>query len=105
MDKNELWKHIQKCEKLFERRKFKRMILAILLYSAVYLVVFYYQGQLSIESVLQVLGEILACVFLGGITFYFNLLLWNYICRKSQDEEEVLEYLRKRLREKEKEEN
>lgn len=103
MDKTELWQLLRKSEKMFARRKFKRMVLTVLLYAAVCFGIIYLQGQLSAENVLHIVGEFVSCIFLGAITYYFNLLVWGYIFRKSQEEEDALAYLRKRLKEKEQE--
>lgn len=103
MDKNELRLFIQKKEKEFERRKFKRMTLVILLYAAVNFGIIYLQGQLDTETIWHIIGEFVSCIFLGGITWYFNLLVWGYVCKKSQDENQALETLRKILKDKEQE--
>jgi hypothetical protein len=105
MDKNELWRMIQESEKKFERRKFRRMIFAILVYSVAYFVVFYMRDDIAFDSFLIFLLEIAGCIFIGFISFLFNALIWIYLCKKSEDENKALEYLRKRLKEKEQEEN
>ena len=104
MDKNQLWRQIQKAEDLFQRRKMKRMILTILLYSVVHFVIICLQGQLHAENFLDIIGAIMACIFLGGITFYLNLLLWSQLWQKSQDEKDALEFLKKMLEEEERKE-
>ena len=104
MDKKELWKKIQKTEELFERRKEKRMVFTILLYSAVNCWIIYVLDKHNIESLMDIAGLCLCSIFLGGITFYFNLFIWSYLFKKSQDENDALEYLNKMLEEKEREE-
>lgn len=103
MDKTELWLLIQKSEAKFQRRKFRRMILTVLLYAAIAFGIIYLQGQLRAENFIHIIGEFVSCIFLGAIAYYFNLLLWGHIFKKSQDEEATLNYLRKRLKEKEQE--
>ena len=105
MDAKELRELIRKSEDKFDRRKFRRMIFTVLLYAAACFGIIYLQGQLQVENIWHLLGEVVSCIFLGAIVYYFNLLLWSHIFKKSQDENAALEYLRKRLKEKEQEEN
>jgi hypothetical protein len=105
MDEKELRMLLQKSEAMFERRKFRRMIFAILVYSVAYFAIFYIRDEIAFDSFVVFLLEIAGCIFIGFISFLFNALLWTYLCRKSEDENNALEYLRKRLREKEQENN
>ena len=105
MDAKELRELIWKSEAMFERRKFRRMIFTVLLYAAACFGIIYLQGQLQVDNIWHILGEIGSCIFLGAIAYYFNLLLWSHIFKKSQDENATLEYLRKRLEEKEQDDN
>lgn len=105
MDANELRELIRKSEETFDRRKFKRMIFAILVYSVAYFVVFYMRDEIAFDSFMIFLLEIAGCIFIGFISFLFNALLWSYLCKKSEDENKSLEYLRKRLKEKEQKNN
>ena len=105
MDKNELWRLIQKTEKLFERRKIKRMVLAILFYVAVCFLVICTLDKSSIKNFSDIIDVLAASIFIGVISFFFNLLVWSYLCQKSQDEKDALEYLNGLLRAKEREEN
>ena len=103
MDKNELLHHIQQCEKLHHRRQRKRNIILILIYAAVQFWIIYIQDQLDTTSIIPILGEIGSCIILGCIIFYFNLLIWSRVFKKNNEELAALEYLRKRLKEKEQE--
>lgn len=105
MEAKELRELIRKSEAEFDRRKFRRMMLAILAYSVAYFAVFYMRGEIAFDSIMLFLFEIAGCIFIGFISFLFNALLWIYLCKKSEDENKSLEYLRKRLREKEQENN
>ncbi len=105
MNANELRELIQKSEAKFERRKFRRMIFTVLLYAAACFGIIYLQGQLQVENIWHLLGEVVSCLFLGAIVYCFNLLIWSHIFKKSQDENATLEYLRKRLKEKDQEDN
>lgn len=103
MNANELRELIRKSEDEFDRRKFRRMLFAILVYSVAYFVVFYLRDEIAFDSFVIFLLEIAGCIVIGFISFLFNALLWIYLCKKSEDENKSLEYLRKRLREKEQE--
>ena len=103
MNANELRELIRKSETEFDRRKFRRMIFAILVYSVAYFAVFYMRDEIAFDSIMTFLLEIVGCIFIGFISFLFNALLWIYLCKKSEDENNSLEYLKKRLREKEQE--
>ena len=103
MDKNELRMEIEKCEALFERRKFSRTIVLVLIYSAVDFWIICAQDQFNVENIWHILGGIGGSIFLGFCTFCFNAIIWSYVSKKAQDEERTLEYLRKRLKEKEQE--
>lgn len=105
MDANELRMLIQQKEHEFERRKIKRMILVVLIYAAAHFGIIYLQGQLHAENIWHIIGEIASCIFLGGITWYFNLLIWSRVFKKSQDENNALETLRKILKDKEQREH
>lgn len=105
MDAKELRELIRKSEAEFERRKFRRMILVILLYTAISCLVLFSKEPIWEESFLTIVKSIAGCVLIGFFLFYFNLLIWGYVFRKSEDENNTLEYLRKRLREKEQENN
>lgn len=105
MDKNELWRLIQKEEKEYDRNKFMRMIVAILLYSSIWFLIFHLQGQHEGASFLLILGDFAACIFIGGITFFFNLLVFHLLFSKSDSENRRIEYLKKQLKEMEQENN
>lgn len=104
MDKNELRRQIQKTEELFERRKEKRMIFTILLYSAVNFWIIYLLDKRNIESLMDIIGLGLGSIFLGFIVFFFNAVIWSQLWQKSQDEKDALNFLKKMLEQKEREE-
>lgn len=101
MNAKELRESICKCEAMFERRKFRRMIFTVMIYAAACFGIIYLQGQLQVENIWHLLGEVVSCIFLGAIAYFFNLLIWSYTFKQIQDENTTLEYLRKRLKEKE----
>lgn len=103
MDKNELRYHLQKCEKLNQRRKLKRYCYTVLFYAAVFFGICYLQGRLEGANIFELIGEFVVCVILSVISTLFNLIIFEQLIRMDKAEDEALEFLRKRLKEKEKE--
>ena len=105
MDRNELLWHLQKCEKLHERNKLKRFIYTVLAYAAGLMLVFYWQEQFSGVDIWEALATIVFCIILSFVICLINALVFGQLFKKSQSEEAALEYLRKRIRDKEQEDN
>lgn len=105
MDRNELLLHINRCEELHERRKQKRFIYTVLFYAAVYMVIFYWQEQFSISSISETLAALVVSVIVSVVTCFFNALVFGQLDKVSRDEQAAIDYLKKRLKEKEQEDN
>lgn len=105
MDRNELLLHIKRCKELHERRKQKRFNYTVLFYAAVYMVIFYWQEQFSISSILNVLAALVFSVIISVITCLINALVFGQLAKMSRDEQAAIDYLEKRLREKEQDDN
>lgn len=99
MNRNKLKWLIQMKEGKHEQRKFRRTIFAVLIYSAFWLCILYAQGQLDTTSLLHFAGEIAACIFLGGITFFVNALIFSQLYSISASETNEIERLKKQLKE------
>lgn len=108
MDKNKLQCLIQIKEGEHERKKFRRTIIAILLYSAFWLCIIYAQNyaqtQLDTTSIWYIIGEIAACILLGGITFFVNVLIITKLLSKSISENKEIALLIEQLEEMEQQE-
>ena len=100
MDKHELWQHIQKLEKINQRRKLKRFAYTVLFYAAVFCQIFWWQGTVSHENIWEVL---LGSILISVPYVWFNATVFGQLYRLSKEEDYSLEYLRKRLKEKEQE--
>ena len=100
MNKTEIYQQIRKTEKEFERRKIKRAIYTVLFYTAALLLIFYWQDQFG-HNFLDILGDVVACLFISFIAFLINTVIFHHLFTTSQAEEKALEYLRKQLEEKE----
>lgn len=96
MEKNELCKLLAEKEKEFEKAKTRRIIITILVFSAVYFLVLCYVDH---PTGLEILGEALAAIFLGGLHFYVNSIVFSLLFQKSETENKVLEFLRKKISE------
>ena len=105
MDKKELQQHLQKCEKLHERRKLKRFVCTVLFYTAVLFGICYLQNRLAGATVWDILGEILLCAIISCVCVLINSVIFHQLFKTNQEEEAALEYLKKRLKEKEQEDN
>ena len=104
MDKNELRYHLQKCEKLNQRNKRKRCCRTVLFYTVVMLIMLYWLGELG-DNLAEMLVSAIFCFILSFPTYFINLEIFSRELEQDKHEEEALEFLRKRLREKEKEDN
>ena len=105
MDKNEIWKLIEESEKLFDHRKRMRFVYTVLFYTSVFMLLFYWQDQFVHASIMDILSSLILCIILSAISVLFNTIVFDQLLRKSNEEDEALENLRKRLEEKEQENN
>lgn len=101
MDKHELWQHIQKLEKINQRRKLKRFAYTVLFYAAVLFGICYLQGRLEGASIFDLIGEFVVCFIISIPCVLFNIIIFDQLNRVSKEEDEALEFLKKRLKEKE----
>lgn len=99
MDKFELWSHIQKTEKMFERRKLKRFAYTVLAFTVGFMLISHWMGELNTRSLPDILGTILGCFIASVISCLINALVFGQLFKASQAEEKTLESLRKQLRE------
>lgn len=100
MDKNELWRLIQKTEKRNERRKLKRFALTVLFYAVVFFAIDYVRSDFALS---ELPGEFVACLILAIPFVLFSSVIFGQLIKASQQEDNALEFLRKMLQEKERE--
>ena len=104
MTRNELLHHIQQCEKQQVRRKRQRCFRTVSFYTVVLLILLYWLGMLG-DDIGDMLVRALFC-FIGSLLSYFiNLEIFGRILQQEKEEDAALEYLRKRLKAKEQENN
>ena len=102
MDAKELWRMIQESERKFERRKLKRFILTVLFYAAVFCAYQYIRNSLSLMELVE---EFVLCLIIAVPFVLFSAIIFDQLSSVSKAEENTLEYLRKRLKEKEQDDN
>lgn len=105
MDKNELRNLLLKTERLNEKRKRKRFAYTTLFYAVVLFVIFWLQGQLEGADIWGILGEAVVCIFLSVPCVLFNSLIFGQLFRASQTEEKAIEFLKRQIEKKEREES
>ena len=103
MDKNELWKLYCQKDKEFEAAKARRAILTILLFAVGYFVVIYVLENKPTD-IKTISGILFAAIFLSGIHFLINSIIFLHLFQKGREEAEILERIRKRINEIEAEE-
>ena len=104
MDRNELLRHIQQCEKLLQRNKRKRCFRTVLFYTVVLLMILLWLGLLG-DDIVDWLVRAVFCFIFSFFSFFINLEIFNRLLTQDKEEAVALEYLKKRLREKEQEDN
>ena len=102
MDKNELLKLYYQKDKEFEAAKGKRTILTILLFAVGYFVIICVQTNPTNWK--DICGNLLASIFIAGIHFWFNSIIFLKLFNKSNAENAALERIRKEISELEKKE-
>jgi cell division protein FtsB len=104
MDKERLLYCLQKCEKQQQKRKRKRCFYTVSFYTVVLLLILYWLGQIG-DSIGDIFVSALFCFIGSFVSYFINLEIFGRILQQEKDEDTALEYLRKRLREKEQENN
>lgn len=98
--RKELIQQINANEKLFQKRKTKRALYLLIFYTIVFMVVMYWiDGQQTIFDFEWLLGAFLVSIFLAGISFVANALIFKQLFDISNSEEKNLAYLRQKLSE------
>ena len=104
MNANELRNLLLKTERLNEKRKRKRFAYTTLFYAAVLFVIFWLQGQLEGADIWGILGDAVVCIVLSIPCVLFNSIVFGQLTKASQNEETAIEFLKKQIEKKEREE-
>ncbi len=81
MDRNDLWKLLCEREKQVEAARAKRAITTILAFAVVYFLIFYFINTPT--EFLDIVGELLAAIFIAGVHFWSNAIIFSTLCKKT----------------------
>lgn len=90
MTKNELIRLRRQKDQEFEDSKTKRNIMTILSFAVLYFIVFYIDEK---PAGLEMLGTAVVAIFMGGIHFFVNSLIFGQLFQKAENERKALEHL------------
>ena len=105
MDKNELYKLLIKTMKLNERRRNKRFVYTVLFYSAVMFGFFTLTDQINWSEFWDIAGVALVCIILSVPFVLFSSIIFYQLFEEGKKEEAALDFIRKQLEQKEREES
>ena len=100
MDKNAILQLIRERESQIESARNKRAIKTILAF-AVVIFIFFYSTQKPIG--IEILGYAAAAIFLAGVYFLINGIIFSQLFNASESERKMLDSLKKQLSEAENE--
>lgn len=96
MDRSEIYRMIKKSEEICRRRKLKRFFHTILFYTAVNLLVFYWQGQID-RNIWSILSAVLLSVIISVIVFAANIIIFDQLFRLEQEDKAKHETIKRKL--------
>ena len=82
-----------------ERNKTKRSIFVVLFYSVAWFLLICIYEKITPNNIVEVIAGIAGCVFLGGITFYVNTLIFSQMYTMSEAENAKIRYYENLLKE------
>lgn len=94
MDRKELYKQLSEMEKKVESARTKRAIKTIMAFAVAIFLILYFTGR---PTGFEILGDFLAAIFLAGILFLINAIIFGQLFRVSESERIMLENLKKKL--------
>ena len=95
-EQNELYKLLNAKEKEVETRRNKRAIKTLLFFSVIYFLVFYLRYD---PKGLEIIATFLVAIFVGGIHFWLNAIIFSQLCGQSEAENKMLDDIRAKIRE------
>ncbi len=104
MTRNELLQYLQKYEKQHQRNKRKRCFRTVLFYTVVLFLMLYWLDLFG-DNIGNILCGAAFCFIASFFSFFINLEIFNRILQADKEEEQGLEFFRKRLKAKEQEDN
>lgn len=95
-ERNRLYRLYWQRDKEFESAKGRRLVISILAFSAFY---FWLIIQLSAPKGLGFLAALVFALILGGIHVIFNGWIFGQLHLKSQEEQSILDHIKKQIAE------
>lgn len=92
---NRLYRLLQERDAEFEKAKGKRTIITILGFSIFYYWLFFNQGN---PTGVELLLIIIPSIIVAGFHFFVNALVFVYLFNKSKTENEILDDIKKRIK-------
>ena len=90
-----LYQTMYEMDKQFERNKFTRYILSVLLFAAERMV--YLCMKENPTTIVEITGCMIAALVWGGFSNWLCLLLFTYMFNKSQSENSAIKYIKERI--------
>jgi hypothetical protein len=97
MKAHELWQTIQRMEKKVQRNKIKRLIYTVLAYTAAFMGLCYWQGQIG--DFPKFLALLIVCLVLAGIFVWAGIIIFYQLFECGRSEDNMLKSLRKQYHE------
>lgn len=94
--KRELYKALNEKEKQIEKSRLKRTLITIAFYSILFFLIWYF---LEKPEGVEILGNLIASVFLGGVVFWINAMVFNTLNTKAQEENKALDQIKAKISE------
>lgn len=96
MNRSQLQQHYFELERQFEANKTKRAVKTVLAFAVAFFIIWYIIGK---PSGLEILGVLVASVFLAVIHVVINGAIFGQLCDANKAENKILEDIRKKLKE------
>ena len=104
MTRNEILQYLQKYEKQHKRNRRKRCFLTVLFYTVLFSIMLYWLDLFG-DSIGDILWVAAFCFIASFLCYVINLEIFSRILEADKEEEQGLEFFRKRLKDKEQEDN
>lgn len=96
MDRSELQQHYFELKRKFEANKIKRAVKTILAFSIAIFGIWYFTDR---PTGIEIVGTAIASVFMAGIHFWINTIIFTQLVNVSKAENNILDGIRKKLNE------
>lgn len=101
-ERKKLWSNLSVLEKKFENNKTKRCLCTIAFYAFVYTVLGF-KFLIKDTDIWEYVGIFVASVFLAGVTFFVNSVIFSQLINKGNAEKDIIDKMQKELSKKDEE--